>query len=194
MEQIINDTGVETNGQRFIRRVYFERNTLEVIYFYSMSGQFHEMEVEQEWEEVPELQANTHRKQDIDVLQWHQPDPEVEALCERAAWLGVRRTAANASGYELYDATGELPEAIDPDSEASQILACLQSGAAIPDSLPPSQRAQLRAYLGAVDTLRASLSKQQLAEVETELQAREAEEIDDRAEQKTVPYFWRETQ
>lgn len=169
----------ETMNQpaQFVRRVYFDRNTLEIVNAYKMVGDFTVSSIEQDWETFPVLRENAYRKDDIDVLEWSSPDPEVEAMCEQASWLGVRRSDANPSGYELYDATDELPEYIDPESEASQILNFLQSGAAVPTSLPKSQRAQLEAFRGAVDSMRAVLTDQQMIEVENLFEAQGFNEV-----------------
>lgn len=150
---------VDASAPQFIRRVYFDRNTLETIFFFSTSGQFRKTSVQEDWETNADLQANIDRRDDIDILEWNEPDADVEALCEEAAWLGVRRSDTDPSGYELYDAADEQPEYIDPDSEASRILAFLRGEAELPDTMPSAQRAEILALRAAMGTSNASAQR-----------------------------------
>lgn len=109
----------------FLRRIYFLRTEPSpAIYFFHMQGQVTPPTVEEDWAREPMLQEYLDRKDEVDVLEWTAPDPAVEEVCMRAAWLGVEK---DGDTYKVIDASDTLPQGEVSAEEINELLDILEA-------------------------------------------------------------------
>ncbi len=107
----------------FLRRIYFERNTMEIIVAYHMEGGFLYQTVEEDWANDPALVGYQGNRDMVDVLEWQSPDPAVEEICKNSNWIGVRRIGDGLTDYEVFDDTASIQNG-EPDTDRDDETNC----------------------------------------------------------------------
>lgn len=85
----------------FIRRIFYDKQTGEVLYAYMMQGDIKQMPVANDFAVQPALSG--HSEDDTACLEWLEPDPDIELLFERVATEGGSYSIE--SGQLVFDFT-----------------------------------------------------------------------------------------
>lgn len=141
----------------FIRRLYYEVFTGKLLLFYSIADVETVGTSDSDFERQPELAPYADSPDLVGLLEWTEPDEEIEWQFENMHCTGVDVTVTpHRPVFEEYGTDGS--------DEVSMIIDFLQGGQETLE-LPEKQLEKLTALRGTIDAVRSVLTEKQLAEV-----------------------------
>lgn len=113
---------------KFIRRIYYLLATGEIIYGYSMENEHYMPSIEADYEVYAQLKPYADRRDEIGLMEWIEPDPEIEDQFARAYGYSVDVSQDPPALVFDFTPPPEPEPEIDERDEALRLLGIDTSG------------------------------------------------------------------
>lgn len=148
----------------FIRRIFYETSTGNVLLSYSIEDAAYIRDEAAEFDFHPELAAFLDEQDRVGMLEWTAPDESIEAQ-----FAGGSISSVDVSTTPPSPVFTPYPPS-DPDAletQSSGIIGYLMDGESLPD-LPEAQQQQLLALRSTMETMWRVMTPQQIAALSTQ--------------------------